>query len=231
MTLANRIKKVTAEALQTLYPDIDINLSSVAVNQTKPEFTGEYTVVLFPFVKLLRQKPDVLGKQLGDDLVGGHPELFTGYQVVSGFLNLSINDKEWLNFLTATVSKENLITKEATGKKVMVEYSSPNTNKPLHFGHLRNIFLGYAMAGVLKANGNDVVKANLINDRGIHICKSMIAWQRTAGGATPETANIKGDHLVGDYYVKFNDIYKEEVAALVAGGMELNGYGAHTQCQ
>jgi arginyl-tRNA synthetase len=220
MTLANRIKKVTAEALQTLYPDIDINSSSVAVNQTKPEFTGEYTVVLFPFVKLLRQKPDELGKQLGDHLVSEHPELFTGYQVVSGFLNLSINDKEWLGFLASVIGNENLVEKIPTGKKVMVEYSSPNTNKPLHFGHLRNIFLGYAMAEVLKETGNDVVKANLINDRGIHICKSMIAWQRTANGATPETSNIKGDHLVGDYYVKFNDIYKEEVAALVAGGME-----------
>ncbi len=220
MTLTNRIKKVTTEALQTLYPDIDINLSLVAVNQTKPEFTGDYTVVLFPFVKQLRQKPDVLGKQLGDYLVGNNAGFFTAYEVVSGFLNLSINDNEWLGFLTANAGRQNLVEKNATGKKVMVEYSSPNTNKPLHFGHLRNIFLGYAMAEVLKANGDDVVKANLINDRGIHICKSMIAWQRAAGGATPETANVKGDHLVGDYYVKFNDIYKEEVAALVAGGME-----------
>lgn len=220
MTLANRIKHVTAEALQALYPDIDINSSSVAVNQTKPEFAGEYTVVLFPFVKLLRQKPDELGKQLGDHLVSNHSGLFTAYQVVSGFLNLSINDSEWLSFLTATIVKEDLAEKDATGKKVMVEYSSPNTNKPLHFGHLRNIFLGYAMAEVLKANGDNVVKANLINDRGIHICKSMIAWERTANGATPETTDTKGDHLVGDYYVKFNDIYKAEVAALVVGGME-----------
>lgn len=192
----------------------------VSVNQTKPEFSGDYTVVLFPFVKLLKLKPDELGRRLGEHLVGMEGSIFTAYQVVSGFLNLSVSDSEWLFFLSRTAGRDDLAPHAATGKKVMVEYSSPNTNKPLHFGHLRNIFLGYAMGEVLKATGNDVVKANLINDRGIHICKSMIAWQRTANGATPESAEIKGDHLVGDYYVRFNDIYKAEVKELVAAGME-----------
>ena len=219
MTVAAQIKLAAENALKQLYPEADIQPSMITVNQTKPEFTGDYTVVLFPFVKLLRQKPDELGRQLGDYLVANN-SLFTGYDIVSGFLNLSIQDAHWANFLSKEYNNTHFGEKVGNGKKVMVEYSSPNTNKPLHFGHLRNIFLGYAMANVLKANGNDVVKANLINDRGIHICKSMIAWMRTANGATPESTGIKGDHLVGDYYVKFNDIYKEEVAKLVAGGME-----------
>ena len=219
MALVAQLKDITIAALKELYPHADINPSMLAINQTKPEFAGDYTIVLFPFVKLLRQKPDELGRQLGDYLSNQH-HFIASYQVVSGFLNLTFHDSIWAEFLHTEVANKDFGKRPATGKKVMVEYSSPNTNKPLHFGHLRNIFLGYAMAGILKENGNDVVKANLINDRGIHICKSMIAWQRYANSATPETANIKGDHLVGDYYVRFNDAYKEEVAKLVAEGMD-----------
>lgn len=219
MTIASQIKAAAEDALKHLYPDVEIPAASITVNQTKPEFTGDYTLVLFPFVKLLRQKPDALGKQLGDYLIE-KCQLFAGYDIVSGFLNLTIKDSYWLNFLQNHFNDELFGEKPKKDKRVMVEYSSPNTNKPLHFGHMRNIFLGFAMSNVLKANGYQVIKANLINDRGIHICKSMIAWQRYAKGATPESSHTKGDHLVGDYYVKFNDAYKAEVKELVAAGKE-----------
>lgn len=218
MTIAAQIKTAAEQALKQLYPEADIQPSMITVNQTKPEFTGDYTVVLFPFVKLFRQKPDELGRQLGDYMVANN-DLFTSYAIVSGFLNLSVKDEFWAGFVTNEYNNSSFGIKEKNNKKVMVEYSSPNTNKPLHFGHMRNIFLGYAMSNVLKANGYDVVKANLINDRGIHICKSMIAWIRYANGATPESTGIKGDHLVGDYYVRFNDAYKEEIAKLIADGI------------
>jgi len=220
MMLVSQIKTAAEAALKELYPEADIQISQITVNQTKPEFTGDYTVVLFPFVKSLRQKPDVLGNQLGTYLVE-KSGLFSGYDIVSGFLNLTVKDNYWTTFLAGSYNDTAFGEKNATGKKVMIEYSSPNTNKPLHFGHLRNIFLGYAVSNILKATGNNVIKANLINDRGIHICKSMIAWMRYANGATPETTGEKGDHLVGDYYVKFNDVYKAEMAELVATGMEV----------
>lgn len=219
MTLASQIKHASEDALKHLYPDMPINISMISVNQTKPEFSGDYTVVLFPFIKLLKQKPDAIGKQLGDYLLG-KTELFSSYEIVSGFLNLTVRDTYWVSFLLNHFTDALYGEKCKTDRRVMIEYSSPNTNKPLHFGHLRNNFLGSAVAGILKANGNQVVKANLINDRGIHICKSMIAWMKYANGATPATTGIKGDHLVGDYYVKFNDVYKQEVALLIEGGMD-----------
>ena len=210
MTLFNQTKHAVASALKHLFPDTEIAASMIQVNLTKPEFTGDYTVVLFPFVKLLKMKPDALGAQLGEYLVN-NTALFSEYAIVSGFLNLAIKDDVWAGFLQNNFNNRTYGEQTAKDNRVMVEYSSPNTNKPLHFGHMRNIFLGSAMSQILKATGNEVVKANLINDRGIHICKSMIAWQLYANGATPESSGIKGDHLVGDYYVKFNDIYKEQV--------------------
>ena len=219
MTLASQIKHAAADALKHLYPEVATDISMIGVNQTKPEFSGDYTIVLFPFLKLLKQKPDVIGKLLGDYLVA-KTELFTSYEIVSGFLNLTVKDAWWVNFLLNHFTDTHYGERNKTDRRVMIEYSSPNTNKPLHFGHMRNIFLGAAMAEILKANGNQVVKANLINDRGIHICKSMIAWMKYGNGATPEKAGIKGDHLVGDYYVKFNDEYKQEIAQLVARGMD-----------
>ena len=191
----------------------------ISVNQTKPEFKGDYTIVLFPFIKLLRQKPDAIGKQLGDILLE-KSGLFASYDIVSGFLNMTIKDTYWVSFLVNHFTDAHYGEKPKTDRRVMIEYSSPNTNKPLHFGHLRNNFLGSAVAEILKVTGNEVVKANLINDRGIHICKSMIAWMKYADGATPETTGIKGDHLVGDYYVKFNDVYKQEIALLIDSGMD-----------
>ena len=219
MTLTTRIKAAVESALKSLYPDAEINPAMIAVNLTKPEFTGDYTVVLFPFVKSLRMKPDALGAQLGDYLVA-QTGLFSAYSIVSGFLNLSIKDEVWTGFLTTEYNNCHYGELGANGERVMVEYSSPNTNKPLHFGHLRNIFLGAALSNILKATGSDVVKANLINDRGIHICKSMIAWQMFGNGATPQSTGMKGDHLVGEYYVKFNDAYKAQVAEMVANGAD-----------
>jgi arginyl-tRNA synthetase len=219
LSIVTQIKTAAAQALNHLYPEAKVTDEDILVNETKPEFAGDYTVVLFPFVKSLRQNPAVLGKTIGDYLVAENP-LFTAHETVAGFLNLTIADTQLASFLNEHYNDKNFGKKESNGKKVMIEYSSPNTNKPLHFGHLRNIFLGWSVAEILKANGTEVIKANLINDRGIHICKSMIAWMRYANGATAESTGIKGDHLVGDYYVKFNDVYKEEVAELIAQGMQ-----------
>lgn len=219
MTLVTQIKSATAAALNQLFPEQSFDMEQVTVNQTKPEFEGDYTVVLFPFVKALRQKPDELGRRLGDALLASG-SLFSGYQIVSGFLNLAVRDEVYAAVLQNHFNDTKFGERVKGTERVMVEYSSPNTNKPLHFGHLRNIFLGFAVAEVLKADGRQVIKANLINDRGIHICKSMIAWMRYADGATPESTGVKGDHLVGDYYVKFNDAYKAEVDELQVGGME-----------
>lgn len=212
------LKKCVLEVLTASYPEHSFSLDQITVNETKAEFEGEYTVVLFPFVKLLKCKPDEIGTQLGSILQAQFPDFIARYQLVSGFLNMSIQDRYLINYIQSSFLQEP--TAVTSNKRVMIEYSSPNTNKPLHFGHLRNNFLGAAMASILKTQGHEVVKANLINDRGIHICKSMIAWMRYANQATPASTGIKGDHLVGDYYVKFNDIYKEEVAQLKASGME-----------
>ena len=219
MTLASQIKDVALDALCHLFPESIFEASAVVVSSTKPEFEGDYTVVLFPFVKALGQKPAVLGGLMGDWLLQ-NTQLFSSYKMVGGFLNLSIAEGYWEDFILNHFNDSQWGQKPKGSQCVMIEYSSPNTNKPLHFGHLRNIFLGFSMSEILKAAGQQVVKANLINDRGIHICKSMIAWQRYAGGATPESSGIKGDHLVGDSYVRYNEASKVEIAELVAGGME-----------
>ena len=219
MTLSAQIKSLVATAMGELFPGVDLTSATLTINLTKPEFTGDYTVVLFPFVKLLKMKPDALGNTLGDYLVQ-HSGLFSAYSIVSGFLNLSVKDEFYTSFLTQKFNDATYGEQAPKDTRIMVEYSSPNTNKPLHFGHLRNNFLGASVASILKAAGNYVVKANLINDRGIHICKSMIAWKHYANGATPETAGMKGDHLAGHYYVKFNHVYKAQVAELVASGMD-----------
>ncbi len=219
MTLAAQIKAAAFDALSNLFPDTPITQEQITINQTKPEFTGDYTIVLFPFLKLLRTRPDVIGKQLGDYLLE-KTDLLAQYDIVAGFLNLTIKDAYWPAFLLNHFNDTAYGEAPKHDFRVMVEYSSPNTNKPLHFGHLRNNFLGFAMANVLKSQGSAVVKANLVNDRGIHICKSMVAWKHFANGATPESLKVKGDHLVGDYYVKFNDAYKAEIKTLTDGGME-----------
>ncbi len=177
-------------------------------------------MVLFSFVKQLKKSPEQLGSEIGEALIKSNPEIFTAYNVIKGFLNLTVSDKYWLGFLQSNFSNNKFGHKPANGQKVMVEYSSPNTNKPIHLGHLRNNFLGWSVAQILKQSGYETIKSCIINDRGIHICKSMIAWQQFANGATPQSTNTKGDHFVGDYYVRFNDEYKKQVEVLVAGGMK-----------
>ena len=218
MSVVEQIKKVTAKAISQLYA-VDIVEKDILVNATKPEFEGDYTVVLFAFVKQLKKSPDMLGNELGSYLKNKHAELFSSFNVIKGFLNLSITDNHWIDFLQNQHTNISYGVKEKNGERVMVEYSSPNTNKPLHLGHLRNNFLGWSIAEILDATGYDVVKTCIVNDRGIHICKSMIAWQLFANGATPESTNTKGDHFVGDYYVKFNDEYKKQIEKLKAKGL------------
>jgi arginyl-tRNA synthetase len=217
MSVVLKIKEVTAAAIHQLY-GIELQPDNVLVNATKPEFEGDYTVVLFAFIKQLKKSPEALGAELGGQIVSENPGLFTGFNVIKGFLNLSVADAFWLKFVQENYGNPSFGHAKKNGEKVMVEYSSPNTNKPLHLGHLRNNFLGRSIAEILKANGNDVVKTCIVNDRGIHICKSMIAWEMFANGATPESAHTKGDHFVGDYYVKFNDEYKRQAGQLVAAG-------------
>ena len=205
--------------IKNLY-GLDMEPSAVLVNETKPEFEGDYTVVLFALTKSLRKSPEALGNELGEKLIAGNPHLFSRFNVIKGFLNLSVGDEYWLQFLNTNYSDEGFGKRVASGKKIMVEYSSPNTNKPLHLGHLRNNFLGWSIAEIFKANGSEVVKTCIANDRGIHICKSMVAWQLFANGATPESTGIKGDHLVGDYYVRFGLELSTQVADLIASGMK-----------
>ena len=217
--LNNLIKEKAIEALSALF-QTTFTEKDFQVNTTKPEFKGDYTIVLFSLVKPLKLSPDVLGNQLGQKLIEANPELFTSFNIIKGFLNLEINSSVLLGLLNKHHQDSCYGKASMNGKKVMVEYSSPNTNKPLHLGHLRNNFLGWSISEILKANGYDVIKSCIVNDRGIHICKSMIAWQRYANGATPASTQTKGDHFVGEYYVKFNDVYKKEVEELVASGMD-----------
>ncbi|MGZ3881995.1 MAG: arginine--tRNA ligase domain-containing protein, partial [Flavisolibacter sp.] len=199
MSLVQKIKEVSAKAIEELFKT-GTSADSILVNQTKPEFEGDYTVVLFALVKQLRQSPEQLGKQIGEYLVANNTELFTAYNVIKGFLNLTVADTYFNEFLSKNYEGSQTGSDAKTGRKVVVEYSSPNTNKPLHLGHLRNNFLGWSVAEILKANGNEVAKTCVVNDRGVHICKSMIAWEMFGRGATPDTEGVKGDHFVGDYY-------------------------------
>jgi len=215
--ITDKIRVSVQSALKSLY-GMDAEASAYQVNQTKPEFEGDYTVVLFALVKSLRKSPEQLGIELGGHLVAANPGFYTSYNVIKGFLNLSIADTFWTGFLSSSCNQTDYGRLASTGRRVMVEYSSPNTNKPLHLGHLRNNFLGWSIAEILKAGGNEVVKTCIVNDRGIHICKSMIAWKLFGNGATPSSTGIKGDHLVGDYYVRFNDEYKKQIETLVAIG-------------
>ncbi len=217
MSVVQQIKEAAAKAIHQLY-DYPLEASAIAVNATKPEFEGDYAVVLFAFVKQFKKSPDELGNEIGTYLLQHNSDLVASFNIVKGFLNILVANNFWLHFAQNAFNNPTYGMKESNGNSVMVEYSSPNTNKPLHLGHLRNNFLGWSIAEILKANGNDVYKTCIVNDRGVHICKSMIAWQRFANGATPQSTNTKGDHFVGDYYVKFNDAYKVEVETLIAQG-------------
>ena len=217
MSIAQQIQQAVIKSLSDLY-SLSFAATDFQVNQTKDEFDGDYTVVLFSLLKKTGKSPAILGEELGRALIKDHTELFTGFNIIKGFLNLEIADSFWINLLQENFLKEEYGMLAANGQKIMVEYSSPNTNKPLHLGHLRNNFLGWSVAEILKANGYEVIKSCIVNDRGIHICKSMIAWEMFGNNETPQTTNAKGDHFVGDYYVKFNDEYKKQVQELTDAG-------------
>ena len=212
------VAQAAANAIHKLW-ETEVDPSSVQVQITRKEFEGDYTVVVFPFVKTSRQAPEATGAAIGEWIVANVPEI-SAFNCVKGFLNLSLSNEYWNSVLAEMVQTPDFGQLPDTGRTVMVEFSSPNTNKPLHLGHIRNNLLGWSVSRLLEANGHRVIKANLVNDRGIHICKSMLAWLKTCNGATPESLGVKGDHLVGDCYVKFNDLYKAEVEALVKGGMD-----------
>ncbi|MEY3577069.1 MAG: hypothetical protein RL394_652 [Bacteroidota bacterium] len=217
--LSKIIREKAIEALESLH-GIRFTDRDFQVSPTKPEFEGDYTIVLFSLIKQLKSSPDTLGNALGNKMIADDPEFFDSFNIIKGFLNFTIQPAFLLDMLNKHYQDPCFGKAPLNGKKIMVEYSSPNTNKPLHLGHLRNNFLGRSIAEILKANGYDVFKTCIVNDRGIHICKSMIAWNRYGNQATPESTGSKGDHFVGDYYVKFNDAYKMEVEQLVGQGMD-----------
>ena len=192
--------------------------SQIQIQKTRKEFEGDFTLVVFPLVKMARKSPEAVATEIGEKLVERAFDI-ASFNVIKGFLNISLTKEFWATRFENLAANENYGVAEPTGRTIMIEYSSPNTNKPLHLGHIRNNLLGYSVAQILAANGHNVIKANLVNDRGIHICKSMVAWLRYGNGATPESTGKKGDHLVGDYYVEFDKHYKAEIKDLVAGGM------------
>ena len=218
MSIVNKMKPLVITALKDLYSH-DFTEKDLTINQTKPEFEGDYTLVLFSFVKILKKSPEQLGNEIGEYLVKNNKDIFPSYNVIKGFLNLLVADNYWTSFLQSSYTDHQLGHQPANGKRVIVEYSSPNTNKPLHLGHLRNNFLGWSVAEILKVTGHTVFKTAIMNDRGIHICKSMVAWLQFGEGKTPESEGIKGDHFVGDYYVLFGQEYKKEVEMLMKDGM------------
>ncbi len=210
------IVAATLKAVKALY-QTDITAADVTLQQTRKEFEGQVTIVTFPFVKFSRKSPEQTGTEIGQFLLNDLADV-SGFNVIKGFLNISITDEYWISQLYSEIAQPQFGVYPAKGEKVMVEYSSPNTNKPLHLGHIRNNLLGYSVAEILKVNGYEVIKANLVNDRGIHICKSMLAWQLFGNGETPESSGLKGDHLVGKYYVVFDQKYKEQINELKATG-------------
>ena len=216
--LEQKIKEGISEAFKSLY-EHELSAEEVSLQPTRKEFEGSYTFVVFPFLKITKGKPETSGAQLGDWIKENIEEV-SGYNVVKGFLNLEISDQAWVKTLGEIQADQNFGTLPSNGQKVMVEFSSPNTNKPLHLGHLRNNFLGDSVARIFEANGYEVMKVNLVNDRGIHICKSMLAYQKMGNDETPESAGLKGDHLIGKYYVKFDQVYKEEINTLVHQEMD-----------
>lgn len=212
------IKHQIAAALKHLY-NIELLDNQIVIENTKPEFEGDFTYVVFSILKQSKKGPEQTAQEIGEYLKANFSQL-ASFNVIKGFLNLSINNQFWFEFLNNTYNNKDFgFTFAHSGQKILVEYSSPNTNKPLHLGHIRNNLLGYSVAQILKANGHQVYTCNLVNDRGIHICKSMYAWMQFGNGETPESAGLKGDHLVGKYYVIFDKHYKQEIETLIAEGL------------
>ena len=219
MSIENRIQKAAIDGLKHLY-SFDANENNVQVLKTKREFQGHYTIAVFPFLKHTRKSPEATATELGDYLKANEAAV-ESYNVIKGFLNITVSSQCWSQLLGQIDSDPayGIKTPAPDADTVMVEFSSPNTNKPLHLGHVRNNLLGIALSNIIKANGHNVIKTNIVNDRGIHICKSMLAWLKYGNGETPESSHKKGDHLIGDYYVEFDKHYKAEVAGLMQKGM------------
>ena len=225
MTIEQKIVDAVKQGIKSLY-GAEVEEKQIQLQKTKKEFEGNLTVVVFPFVKTARKKPEDVGAELGAYLKENASDVVADFNVVKGFLNLVVSTSAWIGLLNEINGEEKFGFVEPTEKSplVMIEYSSPNTNKPLHLGHMRNNLLGSSLARIVEANGNKVVKTNIVNDRGIHICKSMLAWQKWGNGATPESTGKKGDHLIGDFYVEFDKHYKAECDELarqyVSEGMD-----------
>jgi arginyl-tRNA synthetase len=218
-SLENKLTVLVKDAVKALY-GVEASDAQVQLQKTRPEFEGNLTVVVFPFVKLARKAPAQVAEEIGHWLLANGEGLVAKFNAVQGFLNLVIDDTFWVKQLEAIDAEANYGQQPSRDKLMMVEYSSPNTNKPLHLGHVRNNLLGYSIAKIQEANGWKVVKTNIVNDRGIHICKSMLAWQKFGKGETPESSGKKGDHLIGDYYVRFDKEYKAQIAELMAAGKD-----------
>ena len=220
MKIELQIQTAAIEAVKALYGQ-DVPAQMIQLQKTRPDFEGNLTLVTFPLLKTSHKKPEDTGADLGEYLVKNCPAV-SGYNVVKGFLNLVVAQEAFVGMLNDINADEHYGEKKATddSQLVMIEYSSPNTNKPLHLGHVRNNLLGWSLSKIMQANGNKVVKTNIVNDRGIHICKSMLAWLKYGNGETPETSGKKGDHLIGDYYVLFDKYYREEVKKLMSEGMD-----------
>ena len=219
MSIESLLTSKVIEAVKQCY-GADVEAGNIQLQATRKEFAGDLTVVVFPFTRFSKKSPEETAKQLGDYL-REHIDEIKDYNVVKGFLNIEISSAYWLGVLNEVAREEKYgYRKDKSGSSYMIEYSSPNTNKPLHLGHIRNNLLGWSVSEIQKANGHDVKMVNLVNDRGIHICKSMIAWKKFADGATPESTGMKGDHFVGDYYVRFDKEYKTEIKKLTEQGMD-----------
>ena len=219
MSIEATLAKSTVEAIKSLY-GAEFNEEKIQLQKTRKEFEGDFTLVVFPFLQLSKKRPEETAQEIGEYLKANQP-VISSFNVVKGFLNIAISPSYWIELLKEIDSTEKWGTTAVTEESplVMVEYSSPNTNKPLHLGHIRNNLLGYALSNIIAANGNKVVKTNIVNDRGIHICKSMLAWQKWGEGETPASSGKKGDHLIGDYYVAFDKHYKAELNELMEKGM------------
>ena len=213
MTIESLLTAKVIEAVKQCY-GAEVTEKDVQLQATRKDFAGDLTVVVFPFTRHSHKSPEETGKELGEYLKRNIDEI-RDYNVIKGFLNIVISSAYWIGVLNSVAAELKYgYAKEASGRRYMIEYSSPNTNKPLHLGHIRNNLLGWSVSEIQKANGHEVRMVNLVNDRGIHICKSMIAWQKFAEGATPESAGMKGDHFVGDYYVRFDKEYKAQIKQL-----------------
>ena len=216
MNIENLISHIARKAVEELYGPVDA--SALQIQKTRKEFEGDYTLVTFPLLKMSRKAPEATAEEIGARIVADNPQI-SSYNVIKGFLNLCLAPAFWIGRFAEIAADTTFGDAAPTGRTIMIEYSSPNTNKPLHLGHIRNNLLGYSVAQILKANGHNVIKVNLVNDRGIHICKSMLAWQLYGGGETPASSGMKGDHLVGKYYVEFDKHYKEQIKELTSQGM------------